>query len=202
VPLSVSHRRGRRVSEATPTIPRAVAARIRLVAFDVDGVLTDGGVFLGASDSGERVELKRFEITDGLGIHLLQEAGLTVAIVTGRESHAVRLRAQELRIAECHQDASAAKLPIVEQLIERLDVAWDEVAFLADDLADIPVLRRVGLPAAVANGVPEVRSLAAWVGRRRGGEGAAREFAQALLEARGEWADRVEQYVAEREQAR
>jgi 3-deoxy-D-manno-octulosonate 8-phosphate phosphatase (KDO 8-P phosphatase) len=181
------------------TIPAELAARIRLVAFDVDGVLTDGGIFLGATDAGERVELKRFEITDGLGVRLLQEAGLVVAIVTGRESHAVKLRAEELGIGECHQDASAAKLPILERLIERLGLGWEEVAFLADDLADIPVLRRVGLPAAVANAVAEVRALARWVGRRRGGEGAAREFAEALLEARGEWAERVRQYLDERE---
>jgi 3-deoxy-D-manno-octulosonate 8-phosphate phosphatase (KDO 8-P phosphatase) len=187
------------MDESVAVIARDTAARIRLVAFDVDGVLTDGGVFLGATDAGERVESKRFEITDGLGIHLLQEAGLTVAIVTGRESHAVRLRAEELRITECHQDATAAKLPIMERMIERLGVKWDEVAFLADDLADIPVLRRVGLPGAVANAAPEVRALASWVGRNRGGEGAAREFAEAMLTARGEWASIVQRYVQMRE---
>jgi 3-deoxy-D-manno-octulosonate 8-phosphate phosphatase (KDO 8-P phosphatase) len=185
--------------DTLPTIPRELAERVRLVVFDVDGVLTDGGIFLGATEAGEQVELKRFEITDGLGIRLLQDAGLVVAIVTGRESHAVRLRAAELRIDECHQDATAAKLPILESLIERLGIAWDRVAFLGDDLADIPVLRRVGLPAAVANAVPEVRALARWTGRKRGGEGAAREFAEALLGARGEWASGVERYLEERE---
>lgn len=185
---------------AAPALPRELAARIRLVAFDVDGVLTDGGLYLGATASGERIEMKRFEITDGLGVRLLQDAGIAVAIVTGRESVAVRLRAEELRIRECHQDASAAKLPIVERLLARLELGWEEVAFLGDDLADLPVLRRVGLPAAVANAVPEVRAAARWVGRRRGGEGAAREFAEALLHARGEWAALVARYVEEREQ--
>jgi len=180
-------------------IERGLAAGIRLVVFDVDGVLTDGGVILGATASGERVEMKRFEITDGLGVHLLRQVGLTVAIVTGRESAAVRLRAQELGIVECHQDATAAKLPIMERLLDRLGIAWDEVAFLGDDLADIPVLRRVGLPAAVANAASEVRALAQWVGRKRGGEGAAREFAEALLGARGEWADAVDAYLRKRE---
>jgi 3-deoxy-D-manno-octulosonate 8-phosphate phosphatase (KDO 8-P phosphatase) len=185
---------------AAAAIPRDLAGRIRLVVFDVDGVLTDGGIFLGATETGERVELKRFEISDGLGVHLLQAAGLTVAIVTGRESHAVRQRAQELRITECHQDATAAKLPIMERLIDRLEISWNEVAFLADDLADLPVLERVGLPAAVANAVAEVRALARWTGRRRGGDGAAREFAEALLQARGEWADLVQEYLHERRQ--
>jgi 3-deoxy-D-manno-octulosonate 8-phosphate phosphatase (KDO 8-P phosphatase) len=183
-------------------LPRELAQSVRLVVFDVDGVLTDGGIYLGATAAGEPVEMKRFEITDGLGIHLLQEAGLAVAIVTGRESEAVRRRAEELRITECHQDVSAAKLPIMERLLDRLGIAWGEVAFLGDDLADLPVLARVGLPAAVANAVPEVRAHARWVGQRRGGEGAAREFAEALLGARGEWAELVERYVREREKAR
>lgn len=183
-------------------IPQEDAVRVRLVCFDVDGVLTDGGIYLGAADSGERVEMKRFEITDGLGIRLLQDAGITIAIVTGRESAAVRLRAGELRITECHQDATAAKLPVLESLIQRLGIAWEEVAFLGDDLADLPVLRRVGLPAAVANAVPEVRAMARWVGIRQGGGGAAREFAEALLRARREWSRLVERYVKEREEGR
>ena len=177
---------------------RERARRMRLVVFDVDGVLTDGGIYLGATPAGERIEMKRFEITDGLGIRLLRDAGIQVAIVTGRESDSVRLRAEELGITECHQDASADKLPICEALIDRLGVSWEETAFLADDLADIPVLRRVGLPAAVANAVPEVRALARWVGRRRGGDGAAREFAEVMLRLRGEWAARTEAYEHER----
>lgn len=180
-------------------IPAERAGRIRLVALDVDGVLTDGGVYLGATDAGERVEMKRFEITDGLGVRLMQEAGIEVAIITGRESAAVRLRAAELGISECHQDASAAKLPILRALMERLGFAWEEVAFLGDDLADLPVLRRAGLPAAVANAVAEVRAEAAWTARRRGGEGAVREFAEALLRSRGEWAEAVERYVRQKE---
>lgn len=185
---------------ATSRIPAAQAKRIRLVALDVDGVLTDGGVYLGATGRGERVELKRFEITDGLGIRLLQDAGVEVAVITGRESEAVRLRAEELRIVECHQDATAAKLPIMMQLVERLGLGWEEVAFIGDDLADLPVLRRVGLPATVANGVPEVRAVATWISRRRGGEGAVRDFAEALLHSRGEWPSRVRSYLAERDE--
>lgn len=177
------------------------ARGVRLVGLDVDGVLTDGGVYLGATEGGERVELKRFEITDGLGIRLLQDAGIEVAIITGRESAAVRLRAEELRITECHQDRGAAKLPIMQSLLERLKIGWDEAAFLADDLADLPVVRRVGLPAAVANAVAEVRAEAYWVARRRGGNGAVREFAEALLRARGEWPAAVERYVRDREAA-
>jgi 3-deoxy-D-manno-octulosonate 8-phosphate phosphatase (KDO 8-P phosphatase) len=183
-------------------IPGEVARRVRLVCLDVDGVLTDGGLYLGATDGGERVELKRFDITDGLGIRLLQDAGVAVAIVTGRESHAVRLRAAELRIEECHQDASAAKLPIVERMLARLGIGWEETAFVGDDLPDLPLLTRVGLPAAVGNAVPEVMAHAAWRARRSGGRGAVREFAEALLEARGAWAETVARYVADREAGR
>jgi 3-deoxy-D-manno-octulosonate 8-phosphate phosphatase (KDO 8-P phosphatase) len=192
---------GLRVAEAQP-ISREVAERIRLVGLDVDGVLTDGGIYLGATDGGERVEMKRFEITDGLGIRLLQDAGVQVAIVTGRESAAVRLRAEELGIEECHQDRTAAKLPVVTALMERLGLAWGEVAFLGDDLPDLPILRRAGLPAAVGNAVVEVKAEARWVARRNGGRGAVRELAEALLRARGVWPEAVERYVREREEAR
>lgn len=187
------------MAEAPPTVPAALARRIRLLVLDVDGVMTDGGIYLGATDGGERVETKRFEIQDGLGIRLVQEAGIRVAIVTGRESHAVRLRAAELGIGECHQDPSAAKLRIVREMLERLGLSWEETAFLGDDLPDLPILRRVGLPAVVGNATSDARAWALWHGTRRGGHGAVREFAEALLKARGEWAERVEAYVAARE---
>jgi 3-deoxy-D-manno-octulosonate 8-phosphate phosphatase (KDO 8-P phosphatase) len=135
---------------------------------------------------GSEDETKRFDIQDGLGLKLLQEAGLVVAMVSGRVSPATTARAAELGIEECHQDAGADKLPVVEALLERHGLAWHEVAMLADDLPDVAVLTRVGLPAAVANGVPVVRAMAAWVSQRSGGRGAAREFCDALLEARGE----------------
>jgi 3-deoxy-D-manno-octulosonate 8-phosphate phosphatase (KDO 8-P phosphatase) len=186
------------VAEAERIAPD-VARRIKLVALDVDGVLTDGGIYLGATDGGERVELKRFDIQDGLGIRLIQEAGITVAIVTGRESHAVRLRAEELGIDEVHQDRSAAKLKIFEEMLGRLGVGWEETAFVGDDLPDLAILRRVGLPAVVGNATSDARAYAVWAARREGGRGAVREFAEALLTARGDWGERVEAYVRDRE---
>lgn len=183
---------------AEPIEP-ALARRIRLLALDVDGVMTDGGIYLGATDAGERVELKRFDIQDGLGIRLVREAGIKVAIVTGRESHAVRLRAEELEVDEVHQDRSAAKLRIVEEMLERLGIGWEETAFMGDDLPDLAILRRVGLPAVVGNATAEARACALWTAERHGGRGAVRELAEALLTARGEWAERVEAYVRDRE---
>lgn len=176
-----------------------IAKRIRLVALDVDGVLTDNGVYIGQSESGEAVELKRFNILDGLGIKMLGWAGIEVALISGRESPATRIRAEELGI-ECYQDSSARKLPALRALLERHGVAWDEAAFVADDLADLPVLLRVGLPVAVANAVPEVKAIAAWQTTQRGGDGAVREFAEALLKARGEWSRLVEDYRRKREE--
>lgn len=184
----------------TPRIAPEVAERVRLVILDVDGVMTDGGIYLGATASGEKVEMKRFDIQDGLGIRFLRTAGIEVAIITGRESDAVRFRAEELGITECHQDRSAAKLPIARRLLEQFDIGWEEVAYLGDDLPDLPVFRHVGLAAAVANATPEVRALADWVATRNGGYGAVREFAEALLHARGEWVREAERYVREREE--
>jgi 3-deoxy-D-manno-octulosonate 8-phosphate phosphatase (KDO 8-P phosphatase) len=186
---------------AEPIAPE-LAQRIRLVVLDVDGVMTDGGIYLGATDAGERVELKRFDIQDGLGIRLVREAGIKVAIVTGRESHAVRLRAEELEVDEVHQDPSAAKLRIVQEMLERLGIGWDETAFVGDDLPDLAILRRVGLPAVVGNATSDARACAVWAARREGGRGAVREFAEALLTARGVWAERVEAYVSDREAGR
>ena len=180
-------------------IPAELARRIRLVVLDVDGVMTDGGIYLGATERGEPVEMKRFDIQDGLGVRLLRDAGIEVAIVTGRESHAVRLRAGELEVEEVHQDRTAAKLGTVTALLERRGVSWEETAFLGDDLPDLPILRRCGLPAVVGNATSDARACAAWAGEREGGRGAVREFAEALLIARGQWAEQVERYVAGRE---
>jgi 3-deoxy-D-manno-octulosonate 8-phosphate phosphatase (KDO 8-P phosphatase) len=173
------------------------ARRVRLVVFDVDGVLTDGGIYLGAAGS-QTVELKRYDIQDGLGIHMLKRAGLRTAIVTGRVSESVRMRARELQIDHVAQDSQAQKLPALIRIARECELDLDAVAFVGDDLPDLSVMRRVGLPVAVGNAVPEVRAVAAHTLTRTGGRGAVREFAELLLRARGEWDETVEAYVAER----
>jgi len=182
-------------------IPVDCARAIQLVILDVDGVLTDAGVYIGGKDADHVIELKRFDILDGLGIKLMRQVGIEVAIVSGRVSPATTLRAQELGIEECHQDPGAAKLPIVRRLVEDRHLPWDSVAMIGDDLPDIPVLRSVGLPVAVANAVEEVMREVQWVTGKRGGHGAVREFAEALLSARGEWDAVVADYLAERTDA-
>ena len=182
---------------AAHTIPGDVARRIRLAVFDVDGVLTDGGVYLGRTESGDAVELKRFDIQDGLGLKLLEDAGVRVVLISGRVSPATVIRAEELGL-EAYQDGGAQKLKHLRGIMEREAIDWHEVAMLADDLPDLAVLRRAGLKAAVANARPEVLAIADWTARARGGRGAAREFCEALLQARGEWEAAVEDYVAAR----
>lgn len=178
-------------------IDPALAGRIRLVGLDVDGVLTDGGIYLGAVD-GAPMEFKRYDIQDGLGIRFLRAAGLKVAIVTGRVSDSVRLRALELEADELSQDAQALKLPAFRRILERHGVRPEECAFVGDDFPDLPVLRVVGLPVAVGNAVPEIRAACTVHLTRAGGNGAVREFAELLLRARGEWARVVDEYLAER----
>ncbi len=185
---------------SAPTIEPALARRVRLVCFDVDGVLTDGGIILGDA-GGARVELKRYDIQDGLGITFLRQAGLRTAIITGRESQSVALRAAELQIDDVIQDRRARKVPALGALLDRLGIGWDAVAFVGDDLPDLGALRRVGLPVAVGNATAEVRAVATLQLTRTGGAGAVREFCEALLRARGEWDGLVETYVRAREEA-
>ena len=186
------------VERGSGKIPPETARSIRLVILDVDGVLTDAGVYLGEDDRGGTLELKRFDIQDGLGIQLLKDAGIEVALVSGRVSAATAARARELGVEECHQDPGARKLPVVRELLGRLGLEWPEVAMVGDDLPDLPVLRKVGLPIGVANAVPEIRREVRWTTSRSGGRGAVREFARALLLARGEWNRTVEAYCAAR----
>ena len=177
-------------------IDPALARRIRLVVLDVDGVLTDNGIWVGPV-AGERVELKRFDIQDGLGVVLLRTAEIPVVWLSGRHSEATALRAHELRIEELLQVSGPRKLEALGELLARRGIEWEEVAYAGDDLADLQVLRRVGLPIAVPNAVPEVRAVAAFVTRAPGGHGAVREMVEALLKARGVWAEMLERHFTE-----
>jgi len=183
----------------TGMLPADTALRIRLVVLDVDGVLTDGGLYIGAVATGGPVELKRFDIVDQLGVKMLVWSGLDVVMVSGRSSAANRLRAEELGVP-CHEGPGGFKLEILQRLHEQYGIGWQETACVCDDLADLPVLHRAGLAVAVANAVPEVRAVAHWTTERPGGHGAVREFAEALLRARGEWSAMVARYVREREE--
>jgi 3-deoxy-D-manno-octulosonate 8-phosphate phosphatase (KDO 8-P phosphatase) len=178
-------------------IDSALARSIQLVAFDVDGVMTDGGIYIGAA-GGQPLEFKRYEIQDGLGIHLLKDAGIRVAIITGRVSESVRLRARELGIEDCAQDPDGFKLAGFLEILERHGIAPEACAFVGDDFPDLALLRRVGLPVAVGNAVPEIQRECRVQLTRHGGRGAVREFAELLLKARGEWERTWNGYVNQR----
>lgn len=177
------------------SLERGLAARIRLVVFDVDGVLTDGGLYFVDNPEGAPYGLRRFHVQDGIGTYMLRDAGIEMALVSGKDSAAVRARASELGIEEVHQVPPWDKVVTVAGILERTGIGWEETACLADDLADMALLERVALPAAVPNAVAEVRRAARWEGTVPGGRGAVREFAESLLRARGEWSRRVEAYV-------
>jgi len=174
----------------------ALARRIRLVGLDVDGVLTDNGVYVGMVRDTP-AELKRFDIQDGIGIVLLRLADIRVVFLSGRRSQATELRAEELRVDACVQGHPARKYVAFDELLARFGVAWEDAAFLGDDLPDLPVLRHVGLPVAVANATADARAVARHVTSATGGHGAVREFVETLLRARGDWEATIERYLEE-----
>jgi 3-deoxy-D-manno-octulosonate 8-phosphate phosphatase (KDO 8-P phosphatase) len=178
-------------------IDAALARRIKLVGLDVDGVLTDGGIYLG-DVNGARGEFKRYDIQDGLGVKFLRDAGIKVVIITGRVSESVRHRAHELEVDALVQDAAAQKLPAFRSILDKHGIAAADAAFVGDDFPDVSVLREVGLPVAVGNAVPEIRAICKVQLARRGGNGAVREFAELLLKARGEWDAITGRYIDER----
>ncbi|OIR05811.1 3-deoxy-D-manno-octulosonate 8-phosphate phosphatase KdsC [mine drainage metagenome] len=153
---------------------------LRLVAFDVDGVLTDGGLYL--SDSGE--EFKRFNSLDGHGLKMLKASGVELAIITGRVSKCVELRAKNLGIARLYQGVED-KLAVMQSLLAELKLAPEAAAFMGDDVVDLPVMRRVGLALSVPAAPQVVRDHAHYVSLREAGHGAVREVCEMILGAQG-----------------
>ena len=170
--------------------PEKRASRIRLIAFDVDGVLTDGKVTY--SPSGE--EIKSFNIRDGHGIKLAMRAGMKIAFITGRTSSVLKSRADELGVDYLFQ-GSVEKIKALDSILEDSGLDASQVAYLGDDLIDIPVVERVGLGCSVADGVEELRDRAHLITNTRGGEGAARELIEFILKAQGLWDEVVSKYV-------
>ncbi|MDR3153322.1 MAG: HAD hydrolase family protein [Deltaproteobacteria bacterium] len=170
--------------------PPGAPARIRWVGFDVDGVMTDGGIILSADGN----ESKRFHSRDGHAVKLLARAGLKCAIITGRRSRVVELRAKELGIQSLHQAASD-KLAVYETILREEGLDPRETAFAGDDMVDLPVLIRCGLAMAPADAAPEVLARAHFVTRSKAGRGAVREMAEHVLRLNGQWDSVVEGYL-------
>ena len=159
------------------------AQGIRVAFFDVDGVLTDAGLYF--SESGE--SLKRFNTLDGQGIKLLQQAGITPVIITGRDSAPLRLRLKALGITHV-RFGTEDKRPAAEEFLQTLGLSWAQAAAMGDDWPDLPVMQRVAFACAPANGHAQAKAIAHHVTAERGGEGAARAFCDILLVASGQYA--------------
>jgi 3-deoxy-D-manno-octulosonate 8-phosphate phosphatase (KDO 8-P phosphatase) len=165
------------------------AQRIKVVFFDVDGVLTDGGLLI--SEAGET--LKRFNTLDGHGIKLLQKAGITPAVITGRDSVPLRKRLAALGVTHAHF-STEDKRPAAEATLAALGLDWAQAAAMGDDWPDLPVMRRVAFACAPANAHVEARAIAHYTTQARGGEGAARELCDLLLVASGRYAALLQAY--------
>jgi 3-deoxy-D-manno-octulosonate 8-phosphate phosphatase (KDO 8-P phosphatase) len=175
----------------TETLPKpskqelvARAARVRLLVFDVDGVLTDGGLYYG--DAGEA--MKRFDVKDGHALVLARLVGLPAAILTARRSNIVDVRGRELGLAAILQ-GKKEKGPALDELLTQLSIPAESCAYMGDDLNDLGPMSRVGLSACPADAVPEVRQEVHFVAQSRGGHGAARELVELCLKASGRWED-------------
>lgn len=173
----------------------AAARRVRLIGFDVDGVLTECDTWIGEI-AGVREEFKRFDIQDGFGIRLLRGSAIEVAWVTGRSSASTLQRAAELLVRTVITVEANGKLAALGAVLEARGIAWEEVAFMGDDIPDLPVLQRVGMPIAVANARPEVKAACRYVTEARGGHGAVREVIDGLLRSRGEFDTVVAKFLA------
>jgi 3-deoxy-D-manno-octulosonate 8-phosphate phosphatase (KDO 8-P phosphatase) len=165
-------------------------ARVKLFLCDVDGVLTDGSIFIG----GER-EFKRFNIRDGLGLVLARRAGLKIGWVSARPSPATKLRAEELKIHFLvEQGDRLGKTAAIEKLLAQEKLGWDEVCFVGDDIVDLGPLQRAGFSVAVADAVAEAKAAADFVTQAAGGHGAVREVIEMILQAQGIWTPFVAHY--------
>lgn len=164
------------------------AQAVRVVFFDVDGVLTDGGLYF--TEAGESI--KRFHTLDGHGIKLLQRAGITPAVITGRDSPALRRRLEALGVAHVRY-GTEDKRPAAEAILSELGLAWSDAAAMGDDWPDLPVMRRAALAVCPPGAHPELLAMAHHVTRRAAGDGAVRELCDLLLTARGVYATLFEE---------
>jgi 3-deoxy-D-manno-octulosonate 8-phosphate phosphatase (KDO 8-P phosphatase) len=171
------------------------AARIKLLLFDVDGVLTDGKILMHADGT----ESKQFDIKDGTAIVWAQRAGLTVGLLSARTSAATAQRAAQLGVALVRQGV-ASKLDAYEEILRQQGLSDEDVAYMGDDVLDLPVLGRVGLSAAPADAVADVRTRVHWVSAMMGGDGAARELIEMILRDQGRWEAILASYLREGQQ--
>ncbi len=167
------------------------AARIEVLLMDVDGTMTDGSVTLLSQRDGTALEIKTFDAHDGQGLTLANTAGLRTGCITGRESAALLRRAQEMKMEFIYMKR-ALKMPAYEEILQRAGVCDSVVAYVGDDLPDIPLMRRAGLAVAVGDAVPEVKAAAHYVTKAPAGRGAIREAVEVILKSKGIWKEMID----------
>ena len=180
--------------EGFPKISAALkrrAARIEVLLMDVDGTMTDGGVILLSQTDNTALEIKRFDAHDGQGLTLAQTAGLRTGCITGRESSALLRRAREMKMEFIYMK-QPLKVPAYEEILQKAGVSDSAVAYIGDDLPDIPVMQRAGLAVAVGDAVREVKRAAHYTTKAIAGHGAIREAVELVLKSKGIWKEMID----------
>jgi 3-deoxy-D-manno-octulosonate 8-phosphate phosphatase (KDO 8-P phosphatase) len=173
------------VRKISPALKRR-AAQIKVLLMDVDGTMTDGGVILLSQSDDSTLEIKRFDAHDGQGLTLAQTAGLRTGCITGRESSALLRRAREMKMEFIYMK-QPVKMPAYEEILQKAGVSDSAVAYVGDDLPDIPLMRRAGLAVAVGDAVAEVKQVAHYTTKAFAGHGAIREAVELILKSKGIW---------------
>jgi 3-deoxy-D-manno-octulosonate 8-phosphate phosphatase (KDO 8-P phosphatase) len=180
-----------------PVAPEVLerARKIKLFLMDVDGTITDGSVNLISLPDGGVAEMKGFNAQDGMGMTLAHTMGIRTGFITGRKSPAVTQRAHESRVEFVYL-GQATKTAAYEEILQKTGLREDEVAYMGDDLPDMPLSKRVGLAVAVANAAPELKAISHYITTRRGGDGSAREVVELILKAQGRWEEAIPKALA------
>ena len=168
---------------------REKAKKVKLLLLDVDGVLTDGRIIY---DSRGR-DMKFFDVHDGMGVYVLNNAGIKTILITAKGSRTIKPRARDMRVAEVFEDISP-KTAVLDRILKKYKVDTSEICFVADDLVDLCLMRKVGFPIAVFNAAPEIKQAASYITIRQGGRGAVREVAELILKSQGKWQDIIKVY--------
>jgi 3-deoxy-D-manno-octulosonate 8-phosphate phosphatase (KDO 8-P phosphatase) len=173
--------------------PTQLAAQIKLLLMDVDGVLTDGKLYNVPDPTGRMVETKGFDSQDGISLQWLSWKGIQTGVISGRVSPATEERCRQCRITYVYQ-GHIEKIPIFEEILAKAGLRPEQIAYIGDDLTDVVIMRRVGLAIATANARPEVKQCAHWVTQNPGGNGAVREVVELIFQAQGLWEEILRKY--------
>ena len=166
------------------------ARKIKMFLLDVDGVMTDGSLFY----TREGEEIKVFNVKDGMGIKLLRKAGIEVGVISARNSHPLHIRLKDLGIERAYT-GNERKVEALEDIVKENSLKYEEIAYMGDDYVDIPVMKRVGFPIAVADAVEEVKNIAVYTTKSEGGKGAVREAVEFILKLRGDFEDLIKEFI-------